>query len=151
MRKRTLTVTLFIVISLITVELSAQMRDRGRGMHRGDGYQHYHGMCYGDPQHMRVNLKLTDKQIEQIGKINLKYRNILIEYRERLVPKRDMLRKFLLSEKINFNDVRTILREISDIEIEMRLIKIKHRLEIEKVLTKTQRDRLRKERTLNWN
>jgi Spy/CpxP family protein refolding chaperone len=151
MRKRTLMVTLIVVISLITANLSAQMRDRGRMMHRDGDFRHHHGMCYGDPQHMRMNLKLTDKQIEQIGKINLKFRNILIEYRERLVPKRNMLRKFLLSDKINFNDVRTLLREISDIEIEMRIIKIKHRLEIEKVLTKTQRDRLRKERTLNWN
>lgn len=148
--KKTLIVTLFFMLSLTTVDLSAQMRGQRGRMHMDGDYQH-HGMCYGDPQHMRVNLKLTDKQIEQIGKINLKYRNILIEYRERITPKREMLRKLMVSEKINFNDVRTLLREISDIEVEMRLIKIKHRWEIERVLTNAQRERLRQERRINWN
>jgi Spy/CpxP family protein refolding chaperone len=150
MKKTALIATLFFILSLITADLSAQMRGQGRRMHMDGDYRH-HGMCYGDPQHMRVNLKLTDKQIEQIGKINLKFRNILIEYRERITPKREMLRKLMVSEKINFNDVRALLREISDIEIEMRLIKIKHRWEIEKVLTKAQRERLRQERRPNWN
>lgn len=148
--KKTLIATLFFMLSLITVDLSAQMREQRGRMHMDGDYRH-HGMCYGDPQHMRVNLKLTDKQIEQIGKINLKYRNILIEYRERITPKREMLRKLMVSEKINFNDVRTLLREISDIEVEMRLIKIKHRWEIERVLTNAQRERLRQERRINWN
>lgn len=150
MKKTALIATLFFIVSLITVDLSAQMRGRRGRMHMDGDYRH-HGMCYGDPQHMRVNLKLTDKQIGQIGKINLKFRNMLIEYRERITPKREMLRRLMVSEKINFNDVRTLLREISDIELEMRLIKIKHRWEIERVLTKVQRERLRQERRLNWN
>lgn len=150
MKKTALIATLFFIVSLITVDLSAQMRGRRGRMHMDGDYRH-HGMCYGDPQHMRVNLKLTDEQIEKIGKLNLKYRNILIEYRERITPKREMLRRLMVSEKINFNDVRTLLREISDIEIEMRLLKIKHRWEIERVLTNAQRAKLRQERRLNWN
>ena len=137
-----------IILTIFTIELSAKQGSMGMYMDRDkDGFRRpmmmrrgimnkgmMGGKCYGDPEHMRNILKLTEKQITKIGYINEKYKTRLITYRDKLFPKKQRLRKLLLNKKINFGRLKNILKSISNIEIEIRLIKIKQRLEIEKIL-----------------
>ena len=118
----------------------------GRGM-MGKGMMG--GRCYGDRDNMKRNLKLTEKQIIKIGQINGKYKTKLINFRDKLFPKKQKLRGFLLNKKVNFDKLKLLLKDISDIEIEIRMIKIMQRLEIEKVLTLNQKTNLRNERRLD--
>ena len=137
-----------IILTIFTIELRAKQGSMEMHMDRDkDGFQRpmmmrrgmrnkgmMGGKCYGDPEHMKNILKLTDEQITKIGYINGRYKSRLIKYRDKLYSKKQRLRKLLLFKKINFNRLKNILKSISNIEIEIRLIKIKQRLEIEKIL-----------------
>jgi Spy/CpxP family protein refolding chaperone len=114
----------------------------GRGpMHRGDG-----PMCYGNWEEMKEILKLSDKQIEEIGRINNEFNVILKRLQEKMAPLQVKLKSMLLGDVGNTGELRVILRKISDIEVEMRMSRIQQRFAIEKILTKEQRERLRNER-----
>lgn len=115
----------------------------------GDGeFRHHHGeaMCFGDEKFMKEKLSLNEEQIDKIGKINLEFRKLQMEEREKLQPKKIMLRKLLLNETINLREVKKLLKEISDVEVEIRLNRIRHRIEIEKVLTPEQKKKLKQEK-----
>ena len=92
---------------------------------------------------MKEKIGLSDKQIEIIGEINLKYQKLQLENREELQPQRIKLKRLLLEKKIDLKKIERVLREISNVEVQIRLNRIKHRTEIEKVLTDTQRKKLR--------
>ncbi len=159
---------LFFLFSFTAAELAAQeMGERGpgfeRGPHRGPGRGHGmgphrgpgmgpgrdRGMCFGDREHMRENLNMTDKQIDLISGINAKYRDRLIVFRDRIRPKKIELRRLLLREKLDLKSIRKLLKEIADIEVEIRMIRIVQRNEIENVLTPSQRERMRRERRMH--
>jgi Spy/CpxP family protein refolding chaperone len=116
---------------------------RGRGMRRGDG-----PMCFGSEEQMKEVLKLSDKQIEQIGRINKEFRDSMFRLHEKMKPLQLRLRELLLNDSINYNEVRALLIKISEVEVDMRMLRIKQRNEIEKVLTKEQKDRLKSERRM---
>ncbi len=151
-----------ILLSLIPDSL-AQMGPGGRmrhgmGMGPGRGYgpmMHsssgpmMKGKCYGNQEFMRQKLNLTEDQIKRISDINGKYMGKLLRFRDKLIPGKKRLKRMLLKEKLNFNKIRAVLKEISDIEIEIRLLKIRQRLEIEKVFTPSQRRNLKRGRLLD--
>ena len=56
------------------------------------------------------------------------------------------LRDLLLKDIENLNELRSLLMRIAEVEVDIRMTRIKHMIAIEKVLTKEQRDRLRQER-----
>ncbi len=59
---------------------------------------------------------------------------------------RDSLKALLLEENVDLGQVRRALKEIADLQVEVRMLRITHRIEIEKVLTADQRAKLRSER-----
>ncbi|HOO73006.1 MAG TPA: Spy/CpxP family protein refolding chaperone [Spirochaetota bacterium] len=101
------------------------------------------GMCFGDPEFMKEKMGLSNEQIKEIEKINLKYRKFFLEKKEKLQPKRIKLRKLLLEEKVDLGDVRNILKDMSEIEVDIRIARIKQRIEIEKILTDEQKQKIR--------
>lgn len=150
---------LLFLLSFTTAELTAEEmwdgghrrgRDHNMGPHRGPGMGPGigRGMCFGDRDHMREILKITDKQISLISSINEKYRDRLIVFRDRLHPKKRELRKLLLRDKLRMESIKKLLKEIADIEVEIRMIRIIQRNEIEKVLTPSQREQMRRERRM---
>jgi Spy/CpxP family protein refolding chaperone len=147
---------LLFLFSIPTAELAAQeMRGRGhgfrKGSHRGQGRGPGmdRGMCFGDRDHMRENLNITDRQINLISSINEKFRGRLIVFRDRLHPKKNELRKLLLRDTLDLKSIKKLLKEIADIEVEIRMIRIVQRKEIEKVLTPSQREKMRRERRMH--
>ncbi|MCP4130634.1 MAG: Spy/CpxP family protein refolding chaperone [bacterium] len=152
MKRGVSVIALVVMLFLAAGELFAERQGRGRGMgqgrgmHRGQGRMRGKGMCFGNPDYMRETLKLTEDQIKKIGVINEAYSDSLKGQRKKLRPKKKQLRKLLRSENIDIKKVRVVLKAISDIEVEIRLLRIEQRVKIEKVLTPEQRKRLRDER-----
>ena len=101
------------------------------------------GMCFGNPELMKEKMGLSDKQIKKIEKINLNYQKFFLEKREKLQPKRIKLRKLLLEEKVDLEEVKDILKDMSEVEVDIRIARIKQRIEIEKILTDEQKKKIR--------
>ncbi len=148
-RKFIIAIVALTLLALGTGEISAQrFRDRDKrwraGGHRymREGPEH-RGLLFGDPQRMKEEFGLSDKQIDEIGKINLAYKKKFLDYREKLAPKRISLKKLLLEDEVNLNSVRSLLTEIAKIRVEIRMFRIEQRLAIEKVLTPSQRTQFR--------
>ena len=106
---------------------------------------HHKGLHFSDPQFLKEKLNLSDDQITKIGKINLKFKKAHLDIREKLEPKKIQLEKLLLDDNINLKKVKSKLKEIEEYDTERAFLQIKHRVEIEKVLTKKQKDKLKNE------
>ena len=97
----------------------------------------------GNPEVMKERLGLSDEQIDKISEINLDYKKKYLEYREKIAPKKIKLRQMLLEENVDLQVVRSLLKEISDLRLEVKMLRIKQRLDIEKILTPSQREKLK--------
>jgi len=95
---------------------------------------------------MKNKLKLSEKQIDKIININKKYRAKHIKKREKINPLKREIKKSLQVKKINFKKVKQLLTKISSLNVEIRMNMIKHRIEIEQILTTKQKKNMFKER-----
>lgn len=105
----------------------------------------HHGF-FGNPERMKKELKLTDEQVKKIAAINRDHEKKMLEYRETLAPKEIRLKKMLLEDTVDIEKVRSLLKEIGDVKVDLRVLRIQHRLEIEKVLTPEQKAEMRRHR-----
>jgi len=101
-----------------------------------------HGFI-GNPEVMKEKLGLSDEQIDTISEINLAYKKRYLECSEKIAPKKTRLRRMLLEENVDLQGVRSLLKEISDLRLEVIMLRIKQRLDIEKILTPSQRTRIK--------
>jgi len=118
-------------------EGGGKMEGRQR-MHSGGG-----PMFFGDPEAIKVKLGLTDEQVDKISKINDEYRKKLLKVREDIEPKMKKFYSLLEEENINLKDVRSLLEEISRLEVEVRMLRINQALDITNILNPDQRKQLR--------
>jgi Spy/CpxP family protein refolding chaperone len=102
---------------------------------------------FGDKERMRAWIKLSDEQIDRISAVNLEYERMLLDYREKLDPLVIKLKKLLLEEQVDLNAVHDYLKKIGDLQVEVRMLRIRQWLDIEKVLTPEQRLRVKSERS----
>jgi Spy/CpxP family protein refolding chaperone len=131
----------------------AQKGDRG-----GRSSMHHKGMMadgamvdgcgpfYGDPARMKTTLGLSDDQMNKIAAINQDYKKRFLDYREKMAPKHIQLQKLLLEDSVDIGAARKVLKELADLQVETRVLRIEHRLDIEKVLTAAQKTKLRSEK-----
>lgn len=135
------------VAMLFTSALQAQpcMQGDGPGP-RGKGQPGKAGMFFGNPAMMKQELGLSDDQINRIGEINLRFRKQMLDQKEKLAPIEIRLERLLLEDNPDLANVRKSLREISDVKLEIQMLKVSHRLEIERVLTREQKSKLREMR-----
>ena len=154
MKKVLIALPLLIGILIAPVMAGEKEKHSGSDMRNGEcspdpGHDKrmgpYRGLCYGDPQFLREELNLSGEQIEKVAGINERFRKERETWYKTLKPGKDELKKLLLAENINYDEVRKKLKEISDIEIELKILQIKHRLELQKVLTPEQLDKLKNE------
>ncbi len=118
---------------------------RGRpGPPPGMGPRH-HGPFFGDVERMKEMLNLSDGQVKRIRNINARFRKESRSWDEKLRPQLNTLRSLLMKEKYSIPAVRAQLRKISDIEIELKILQIRHRRELRNILTPAQRQELRRE------
>lgn len=144
---------LFFVSGVLTTPLShlnAQAPSRmpffkkRADLNRNNGRLDRRPALFGDVKFMKEKLGLSENQISKIEKINLKYRKLFLVYREKLSPKPIKLRLLLLEEKVDLKKVRLLLKEIANLQVEVRMLRIKHRLDLEKILTRDQRKKLKR-------
>lgn len=139
MRKWILPLILIGFIGFIYSDAFARMGMGPGGMHGPGG----RGMFFGDPAIMKEKLGLSDDQVDKISKINLDYKKKLLSIREKIEPKQTKLHGILLGDNVNLKEVRALLEEISALEVEIRMLRINHRMDIEKILTASQKTQLR--------
>ncbi len=106
----------------------------------------HRGHFFGDPGRMKKELNLTDEQVTKIANINKEHRKKMLDYKEKLAPKKIQLKKLLLEDTVDMGKVRSLLGEIGDLRVELQALRIEHRLNIEKVLTPDQRAKMRQHR-----
>ena len=98
---------------------------------------------------MKTKLDLTNAQVTQIEKINANYKPRFEEQSKQMRPLRTELRQLMSEENIDTNKVRAKLREISNIEIEQKVLRIEHRVEVQKLLTPDQKKKLAEDKKHN--
>lgn len=123
----------------------------GYGRHMRHGRRHRRGPFFGNIQRMKDHLSLSDAQVSKIEKINLRFKKAHLSLKEKMVPKKIRIRRLLLEENVDLKKVKVLLRNIADVEVELRYLKIRHRVAIEKVLTPDQKRKLRSERKRKWH
>lgn len=106
----------------------------------------HRGHFFGDPERMKKDLNLTDEQVARIEGINKEHRKKMLDYKEKLAPREIQLKKLLLEDTVDMARVRTLLKEIGDLRVELQALRIEHRLDIEKVLTPDQKTKMRQHR-----
>jgi len=120
---------------------SGQERMMKHGDRMGPG-----GPMFGDPERMKKDLGLTDEQVKKIAGINNEHKKKMLEFREKIAPREIQLERLLLEDAVDLAKVRSLLREISDLKVEIQMLRIQHRLDIEKVLTTEQKAKMKQHR-----
>jgi Spy/CpxP family protein refolding chaperone len=115
----------------------------GQGFRRGGPGKMGSGPLFGNIEMLKKKLDLTEKQIDSISKINLAYQKKFLDVKEKVAPLRIQLRKLLLEDKIDLAEVKALLEKMSGHHIEIQLLRIQQRVEIEKELTASQKNRMR--------
>ncbi len=103
-------------------------------------------MFFGNPERMQEDLSLSDSQVDRISKINVEYRGRFVKILDSLEPLHIELSRLITAEKPQLDSIRKKLKEISGYEIEMKLLQISHRIDLEKILTAEQLKKLAEER-----
>jgi Spy/CpxP family protein refolding chaperone len=101
---------------------------------------------FGDLIKLQKEIGLSDDQVKKIGDINTNFEKRMLTIKEKLVPMRIQLQKLLIEDVIEMDKVKNLLREISDIRIDIHITRIEHRIEIEKVLTPEQKAKIKTHR-----
>jgi hypothetical protein len=160
MNKKILTVTLIITAMTLNTwaDSKSPKRKKGKGKLQNINYQphppyphfrdrrfkdkerypHQHqGQCFGDIDRFRGELKLSDNQIEQVKETNLTYQVKLLEHKEKIAPLKIKLKRLLLNKDIKNKDlkeIRSLLEKIGKHKINLRMLKIKQKIEVENIL-----------------
>lgn len=99
-------------------------------------------LLFGNVRKLQRRLGLSDQQIETISAINERYRIVHQQLWQNALPLRRELHDELLSETVNRDRIRGLLRQLSENDIERQLAIIDQRMEIEKELTVEQRKKI---------
>lgn len=149
--KRWLLLSLFVfsLVSSSEMNLFARSGDKKGPEHRRHrnpeciGRGEHLGIFFGDPDILKKKLGLSDEQIDKISEINLEYKKRLLKIKEKIAPMRIKLKGMLLEDNVDLDKVRSLLKLISDLQVDLRMLRIKHRLDIEKTLKPSQKKRFR--------
>lgn len=120
----------------------AMMMEKKSGM-QGQRNMCAHGMMCMQSGMLRHALGINQDQAVKIDEINLNYRKKILEYSEKIAPRNIALQRSLLEDSVDMARVRAAVKEIADLKVEVRMLKIQKRADIEKVLTPEQRTRFR--------
>jgi len=144
-----LTLAVMAIASALAVDAIAQ-QPGGRHGRKGPGPDMHHRgpgpggpMIFHNPERARTLLGLTDAQVRHIREINISYRKQGLAIQEKLAPKRIHVKRLLMEDNVNLSQVRSQLEEISKLKVEMHMLRIRHKLDIERILTPEQRSKAR--------
>jgi Spy/CpxP family protein refolding chaperone len=150
---RNISKLLVTAAALLLLVQPALYAERGEDMKGGRGggkecpmMKGHDGPVFGDPARMQKELGLTDAQVVKIADINKEHRKKMLDYKEKLAPLDIQLKKLLLEDNVDMARVRSLVKDISGIRAELQVLRIQHRLDIEKVLTPEQKAKMRTHR-----
>ncbi len=113
-----------------------------------------HGNPYGknfcNREFMKNKLALDENQIKAVEELNIKFDKEHNKYHKELRPLRDNLRKILKSSDPDMKEVRETLKQMLDIELEMRILRISQGAEISKIIPQNKMERLHHERRMMY-
>nr|WP_165778840.1 hypothetical protein [Leptospira perolatii] len=89
---------------------------------------------FGDLETIKSRYTLTEFQLEEIARINLKYKKQHEKWLRKLSPTHVELELLLIEQNPDLKKIRHLLMEIGRYTSEIRLNQISHRLAIEKVV-----------------
>lgn len=122
--------------------------------YRGRPVMHPRGNPYGrefcNPEFMRNKLALDEKQIEGVEELNIRFDKEYNKYHKELFPLRNKLRKILKNSNPDMKEVRETLKQMSDIELEIRILRISQGAEISKIIPQNKMKRLHHERRMMY-
>jgi Spy/CpxP family protein refolding chaperone len=101
------------------------------------------GNMYGNLDHFKKRLDLSDEQVEKIKVINSKYVEIYKQAGDKMKPKFDELKKLSKSDKIDAVKIKSVYAELVKIQSQLRTVRLDHFLEMEQVLTHEQSKKIR--------
>ncbi|WP_246032108.1 Spy/CpxP family protein refolding chaperone [Leptospira fluminis] len=106
------------------------------------------GFVFGDIESLRNRYTLTEPQLEQIARINRKYKKEHEKWLRLLSPQQVELELLLMDENPDLTKIRILIQSIGKYTSEIRMNQIAHRLAIERVLTAEQRKRGKEKESL---
>ncbi len=105
------------------------------------------GLVFGNVDTMRERFALSEKQLDEISKINEKYKQEHFKWLQKISPIEIELEGLLMESNVDLTKIRKLLVEIGRYTAEIRINQISHRLAIEKVLTQDQKSKIKEPST----
>ncbi len=134
---RRTSLAVFILLCLVSPLFAQPMPD-------GDPFHHpRRGRMapFGDEEMLKERIGVSDAQLARIRAINANFHDKVKAIRVKINPLHQKMRTALRAESVNLRDVRKLLEEIARWEVELRILRIEHRLELDKILTPEQKER----------
>ena len=95
---------------------------------RGRPVMHPRGNPFGrdfcNPEFMRNRLELNEEQIKSVEKLNTRFDNEYSRFNKELRPLHNKLKEILKNPDPDMNRVRETMKQISDLELEVRILRI---------------------------
>ncbi|EMJ60168.1 Spy/CpxP family protein refolding chaperone [Leptospira sp. P2653] len=101
------------------------------------------GLVFGNVDMMRERFALSENQLDEISKINEKYKQEHFKWLQKISPIEIELEGLLMESNVDLTKIRKLLVEIGKYTAEIRINQISHRLAIEKVLTQDQKSKIK--------
>jgi len=132
-----------VIVALVMVVLHCHHRMRGQGF-EGFHQAPYSAGMFANTDRLRGNLKLTDEQSAKIDEINDRYYKEARAAKDKIRPTLENLEDALNSDKIDIEKVRALEKAKNDYQTDRAILMIKHRIEIDSVLTSDQLAKIKK-------
>ncbi|MCG6166417.1 Spy/CpxP family protein refolding chaperone [Leptospira sanjuanensis] len=101
------------------------------------------GLVFGNVDTVRERFALSEKQLDEISKINEKHKQEHFRWLQKISPIEIELEGLLMEPNVDLTKIRKLLVEIGKYTAEIRINQISHRLAIEKVLTQDQKSKIK--------
>ncbi|EMY76875.1 hypothetical protein LEP1GSC060_3213 [Leptospira weilii serovar Ranarum str. ICFT] len=101
------------------------------------------GLVFGNVDTVRERFALSEKQLDEISKINEKHKREHFKWLQKISPIEIELEGLLMEPNVDLTKIRKHLIEIGKYTAEIRINQISHRLAIEKVLTQDQKSKIK--------
>ena len=133
LHKMLITISFLLIASLAFAE--------GKYSGKSD-YSNKHMKFMNDLDKMQTKLNLTNNQVNNIKKVNSNYEPKFQEQHKKMNPLRVELKQLMREENLDTKKIRAKLVEISNIEVDRKMLAIEYRMEIQKNLTPDQKKQL---------
>ncbi|TGK28232.1 hypothetical protein EHQ12_12975 [Leptospira gomenensis] len=101
------------------------------------------GLVFGNVDTVRERFALSEKQLDQISKINEKHKQEHFRWLQKISPIEIQLEGLLMEPNVDLSKIRRLLVEIGKYTAEIRINQISHRIELEKILTQDQKSKIK--------